>query len=78
MTTDRLQNSDRLIKLISKTALPSKSFLRLAPQAFNTIPNSITSLDINNFKCKLKSILTDKCYYNLDTFPTDNHFRYSV
>lgn len=55
----------------AKTALMSKSVFCMAPKIYNKIPQSYKALTTNLFKNKIRNLLTDKCYYNINDFLTD-------
>lgn len=56
----------------AKTTLLQKSIICMAPKIYNKIPDVYKNLNTNLFRKKLKMLLIDKCYYNIDEFLNDN------
>lgn len=65
------RDKHRLQSLKVKTSLLGKSVFCMGPKLYNKIPNSIKECNINLFKKRLKSLLTSKCYYNVNDFLND-------
>lgn len=69
--TRNRRDEERLRLFSSKTALLHKSIFCMAPIIFNKIPTSYKQLNSHLFKKKLKLLLIDKCYYNVQDFLSD-------
>ncbi|KAJ8737632.1 hypothetical protein PYW08_000471 [Mythimna loreyi] len=66
------RDNSQLCSHSSKTALMTKSVFCLAPKIYNKIPQSYKTLSVNLFKKKFRDLLTDKCYYSISDFLSDN------
>jgi FtsZ-interacting cell division protein YlmF len=67
----RSQYESQLRNKQCKTALARKSVLGMAPKIYNKIPSAIKKLQLGHFKNKLKLLLINKCYYNIQQFLND-------
>lgn len=66
------RDNERLLLHSAKTTLMRKSLLCMAPIIYNKLPNCIKHSE--TFKKKLKLMLTNKCYYNINDFLNDKKF----
>lgn len=55
----------------SKTAFLQKSVVFMSRKIYNKMPKTLKDLDDNIFRTKLKQLLINKCYYNINDFMTD-------
>lgn len=71
--TPRTNNLNKYKLPNSRLAMFSSSPYCNALKIHNHLPNSLRSeTNINTFKKKLKALLIEKCYYNMQEFFSDN------
>lgn len=68
-TGSRLEG--KLRNVPCKTQLFRMSVFCMAPTIYNKIPMSVRMLSINEFKIKLKDILSNRAYYTINEFLSD-------
>lgn len=68
----RDKNKSELEVTHGKTALMNKSILSMAQKIFNKLPETIKTLNLDNFKKELLKILINKCYYSVKAYLDDN------
>lgn len=71
-TVNRNRRDNSKLRLHSaKTTLMRKSIFCMAPIIYNNIPQAYRELNTNLLKKKMRNLLTDKCYYDINDFLTD-------
>lgn len=62
----------------STTTLMRKSIFCMAPFVYNKLPITLRELPTSLFQRKLRTILSDKCYYTINQFMTDKQLTYNT